>query len=279
MQETAADRLEGAETRLARLRGDPTAPPDASVVIPVNAQTDLENVLAIVGDIARYQGQHTFEVVLVVNNYAPEDPPPEIEEYRALGLRVVSIPSLRRAGETTAAFAARVPGVEAAATDRVLLFDADCRIPNSTRLFDWYVRELEHGADIAYTHVGYHELRKRASVKARILVHHAMRWAKRVVFGIPTTRGSNYAARRSTFLTLYEQGLLAEDLNVGPTVKARGGRIAYSGSRDLVVLTSGRRFKGGWLKLARYLRYRLRYNLRMLPVRPRVFRGRGGPER
>ena len=29
-------------------------------------------------------------------------------------------------------------------------------------------------------------------------------------------------------------------------------------------------FAGGWRKLGRYLRYRLRYNLRVLPVRPGV---------
>jgi hypothetical protein len=33
------------------------------------------------------------------------------------------------------------------------------------------------------------------------------------------------------------------------------------------VLTSGRKFQGGWLKLIRYLGYRLGYNVRMIPAR------------
>jgi glycosyltransferase involved in cell wall biosynthesis len=271
--------LERLGADLVRLRGDATSPPDASIVIPVNAQADLENVLFLLGEVAQYRGRRSFEIVLVINNYHPDDTPEEVGAYAALGLTVVSIPNLKRTGETTAAFAARVPGVRAATSERVLLFDADCRILNPTPLFDWYISELDRGGDVAYTHVGYHELRPRASVKARILIHHWARWVKRVVFRIPTTRGSNYAVRRSMFLGLYEDGLLAEDLNVGPTVKAGGGRVVYSGSRDLVVLTSGRKFKGGWLRLARYLRYRLLYNLRMRPVRPRFARGRRGPEK
>lgn len=256
--------------RLLRLRGDPLSPPSASVVLPVNAQADLGTALRLLADAARYAGPHALELVVVVNNYQPESPPAEIDTFAELGARVLAVPDVRRPGETTAAFSARVPGIRAAASENLLLFDADCRIPNPTGLFDWYVGELEQGADVAYTHVGYHELRPRASVKARIFAHHAARWAKRVLLRTPTTRGSNYAVRRSAFLRAYETGLLAEDLNVGPAVKAHGGRVVYSGARDLVVLTSGRRFRGGWWKLARYLRYRLRYNVRMVPVRQRT---------
>jgi hypothetical protein len=119
----------------------------------------------------------------------------------------------------------------------------------------------------AYTHVGYYDLRPVWSVRARIAIHHAARWLKRAVLRIPTIRGSNYAVDRSLFLSLYDRGLLTDDLNVGPAVKAGGGSIAYGRARDLQVLTSGRRFRGGWLKLARYLWYRTRYNIRVLPVR------------
>ena len=255
--------------RLLRLRGDPGTPPAASLVLPVNAQADLDTALRLLADAGAYSGAHGFELVVVVNNYPPERPPAQIDTFAELGAKVLAVPNVRRPGETTAAFSARVPGIRAAASENLLLFDADCRIPNPTRLFDWYVDELERGADVAYTHVGYHELRPRASVKARIFAHHAARWAKRALLRTPTTRGSNYAVRRSAFLRAYEAGLLAEDLNVGPAVKAHGGRVTYSGARDLVVLTSGRRFKGGWWKLARYLRYRLRYNVRMVPVRQR----------
>jgi hypothetical protein len=67
-------------------------------------------------------------------------------------------------------------------------------------------------------------------------------------------------------LSFYGQKLLSDDLNVGPTFKAKGFRIDYSGSRELVVLTSGRMFSASWLRVIRYLLYRLRYNLKMLPV-------------
>jgi hypothetical protein len=81
---------------------------------------------------------------------------------------------------------------------------------------------------------------------------------------IPTTRGSNYAVDRRVLLPLYERNLLSDDLNVGPALKSAGGDVVYSGARSLQVLTSGRRFQGGWLKLFRYLAYRLGYNVRMI---------------
>ena len=50
--------------------------PDASIVVPVNAQGDLENVLTLLDDLGRYEGTHEFETVLVVNNFAQERRPP-----------------------------------------------------------------------------------------------------------------------------------------------------------------------------------------------------------
>jgi hypothetical protein len=259
--ETASlDRL-GVELR--RLRGDPAAFPDASVVIPVNAQEDLENVLGVLGDVARYEGTATLEVILVINNYAEEHPPPEIAAYERTGARVVAVPSVWRAGEAVC-LSARIPGIRVASSQRIMLFDADCRISNPSLLFDWYVEQFDRGARVAYTAVGYYDLRPLWSVRARMLAHHLARWIKRVILRIPTTRGSNYATDRALFLRLYEDGFLADDLNVGPAAKAAGGRVVYSRAKDLTVLTSGRRFKGGWWKLARYLYYRLGYNLRMI---------------
>jgi Glycosyltransferase like family 2 len=259
----ATDSLERLSAELARVRGDPSAPPDASIVVPVNAQADLERVMSMVTDVVAYRGGHTFEVVLVINNYAPDDPPPELRTYARAGMGVVGVPNAWRAGEAVC-FTARIPGLRIASSDRVILFDADTRIPNPTALFDWYVEQFAHGAAAAYTHVGHYDARRLWSVRARIASHHLARWVKRVVLRIPTTRGSNYAVDRTVFLPLYEQGLLADDLNVGPTVKSAGGRVAYSGSRELRVLTSGRKFRGGWRKLARYLRYRLLYNVRLI---------------
>jgi hypothetical protein len=252
--------------RIASLRGDTQLPPAASVVIPVNAQADLENVLDVLAELGRYSGPHQFEVVLVVNNYPEGEPPPAVETYRNMGVRTVAVPSVWRAGEAVC-FTARIPGIRAAAADTIVLFDADTRIPWPTELLDWYVDQFRDGAKAAYTHVGFYDLRPLWSVRARIAAHHGARWVKRALLRIPTTRGSNYAVSRSGLLPLYDQGLLTDDLNVGPAIKSAGGRVAYSGSKRLVVLTSGRKFHGGWVKLGRYLRYRLLYNVRALRLR------------
>lgn len=254
------------EEALVRLRGDTAAPPDASVVVPVNAQADLERVLDVLADLASYSGRHTFEVVLVVNNYPAEDPPAELETYGRAGVRVLGVPNAWRAGEAIC-FTARIPGVRAAASSRIVLFDADSRIPNPSLLLDWYIAQFERGAATAYTHVGHYGYRPLWSVRARIASHHLARWIKRVLLRIPTTRGSNYAVQRGVFLRLYDEGRLTDDLNVGPAVKSAGGKVVYSGSRRLQVLTSGRKFRGGWRRLVRYLRYRLGYNLRVIRLR------------
>jgi hypothetical protein len=263
MPPIAEDRLERLGAELARVRGDPALPPDASIVIPVNAQGDLETVLVVLGDIGRYRGRHTFEIVLVINNYPADDPPEEIAAYAAAGMRVVPVPNVWRAGEAVC-LSARVPGIRAAEAGRIILFDADCRVPEPTLLLDWYVDQFRTGAQVAYTRVGHYDLRPLWSVRARMGAHHLSRWVKRVLLRIPTTRGSNYGVDRTAFLRAYEGGLLADDLNVGPAVKAAGGRVVYAGGPRLQVLTSGRKFRGGWRKLARYLRYRLLYNVRVL---------------
>jgi hypothetical protein len=266
MPPVEADRLGRLRAELERVRGDRTGPPDASIAIPVNAQSDLENVLVVLSDIARYRGKRTFEVVLVINNYPATDPPEEIAAYAVAGMRVVSVPNVWRAGEAVC-LSARAPGIRAAESERILLFDADCRIPEPTLLLDWYVDQFRSGAKVAYTRVGHYDLRPLWSVRARMAAHHLSRWVKRVLLRIPTTRGSNYGVDRTAFLRAYEDGLLTDDLNVGPAVKAAGGRVVYAGGPRLQVLTSGRKFRGGWRKLARYLRYRLLYNVRVLRTR------------
>jgi hypothetical protein len=169
-------------------------------------------------------------------------------------------------------FSARIPGLRAASSENAILFDADCRIPHASALLDWYIRQLKAGAQVAYTHVDYYDLHDHWVVRTRIRIHHLARWAKRNIFRIPTTRGSNYAVKCSVLLQLYDKGMLADELNVGPAVKSTGGRVVYSGSKELMALTSGRMFTNDWKKLLRYVRYRLLYNLRVLPVRPNVAR-------
>ena len=263
---------------------DSTAPwPDAggpilSIVVPVNAQGDLDNVLSLLDDLDAYDGPHARETILVVNNFPPEAPPvAAVAGLERRGIRVVAVPALRRQGEAIG-FTARIPGARVATSPWLVSFDADCRIADATSLLDWYVEAFRDGASGAYSHVGYRDVRPGLSIKARLAAHHGARWIKRNLLRIPTVRGSNYGIRRDLLLQLYDDGLLADDMNVGPTLRHFGHRVAYSGDRRHVVLTSGRMFRGGWRKLGRYLAYRLRYNRRVLPVQDGAAR-RTGRER
>ena len=136
-----SESLDAIRLGVERLRGDPSVPPSASIVVPVNAQGDLELVVALVGDLISYDGPHTFEIVLLVNNFPPEGPPPEIEALERLGLRVESVPDVWRRGEAVC-FSARMVGIKAAASERVISFDADSRVPNAPSLLDWYMAAL-----------------------------------------------------------------------------------------------------------------------------------------
>src|SRR5215208_2294086 len=115
---------------LLRLRGDPAVAPQASVVIPVNAQKDLTNIYRLLSELARYSGGKRIELILVINNFPVEHPPAEIDIYRQVGLEVLGIPRVEHDGGV--AIAARIPGIRVALSALVILFDADCRIPNPT---------------------------------------------------------------------------------------------------------------------------------------------------
>lgn len=251
-----------------------TRPPDVSVVVPVNAQGDLENVETLLADLGRYRGSLAFETILVVNNFPEDEVPPAVERLRERASKVLTIPDVRRPGEAVG-FSARIPGIRAAASDVVLLFDADCRIPNPGALLEWYAAAFRRGAHAAYTGVGYHDFERAASVWVAFSIHHTARWLKRCLMRIPTTRGSNYAVRKDVILRLYDEGYLADEMNVGPTIKRLSGPVAYGGRRRLRVLTSGRMFEPGWKWILPHFLYRLRYNLRVLPVREGVARVTG----
>lgn len=257
------------QQRLVRLRGNPHCLPDAAIILPVNARADLGTVLTLLRDITLYGGTHTMEVILVINNYADDSPPVAIEQFRALGARVVAVPSARRPGEVVIV-SARALGVQAAQAAVTVHFDADCRIPNIRALIDWYVRVLRCGTRLAYSRVGYYDVHHCASVWALLGLHHTARWVKRNLLGIPTTRGSNYAIDRQLFLHLYTAGKLSVDLHLGPAAKLAGARVVYGRQRRLHVLTSGRKLHLGWGELVSYGYYRLWYNFHALPHRFRA---------
>jgi hypothetical protein len=250
--------------RVRELRGDTSRPPDGSIVIPVNAQGDLDNVFRLIDDVTKYGGANHIEIVIVVNNYEPEEPP-DVQRHKNLGVKVLTIPNVRRKGEVVS-FTARIPGIREAGSDNLLLFDADCQLVSPTDLIDWYIAQLKSGAVLAYTHVDYYDVLPDITVRVQLFVHHTSRWIKRVIFRIPVARGSSYAVNRIILLKAYDQNMLADDMNVGPTIKALGGKIVFTNAINLRVLTSGRMFRGGWIELLKYFRYRLRYNLKMLPV-------------
>jgi len=251
---------------LQRLRGDSHTPPHASIVIPVNAQKDLSSVLSLAFDLAGYQGSQPLEIILVVNNYPENNPPEEIQTYQQLGFKVLGIEKVTYRGGV--ALAARIPGIELAQSESILLFDADCRIPNPTALLDWYIDQLNSGADLAYTHVDYFDLPAGLVIKIRMAIHHASRWYKRALLGIPTSRGSNYAMKRKLILELFAQERVHYDIQIGPLVKSLGKRVIYSGAKEHVVLTSGRFFSNSWKELFAYLIWRIGYYLRVKPTKP-----------
>ena len=238
----------------------------ATIVIPVNAQGDLDGVRHLLGDLAECAARSVVDVLLVVNNFAPSDEPPALAELRALPISVIAVPQLPLKHGEVKPIAARVLGARQAAPGLIIHLDADARVPHATELVDWYIAQYRRGAMVAATGVGFVDLPPGLSIRARVFAHSVARWVKRRVFGTAVTRGSNYATDRGLFLDAYDRGMIADELNVGPAMVALGAHYAYSSAPRLKVLTSGRRFRPGWGRLLRYLRYRLAYNLRNLPV-------------
>jgi hypothetical protein len=257
------DELHG---QLRRLRGDLEVVPDASIVIPVNAQGDAYAALVTLFDIVQYKGPYKIELVLVINNYQIDAPPAEIEQFRSLGVQIVATPNARRPGEVVI-ISARALGARAAKSEVLIHFDADCRIPDIDALLNWYIEMLNSGYQLAYSQVCFYEMPNRAVVKLKLAIHYSSRWIKRNLFGIPTTRGSNYAITRSIFLKCYDAGNLSVDLQVGPAAKLVGAHIIYSGRSEFAVFTSARRMTGRWNRLFPHYFNRLRYNLKAIPMR------------
>ena len=249
-------------------RMDPS-PPGMTVIIPVNAQVDLATVDRLLDDLQPWMAQDAGQVLLVINNFVGDEPP-GVAELRARGTTVIMEPRLVvRHGEVPPV-AARAIGARQSGSGLLVHLDADVRVSDSPALMRWYRHQYAEGFHVAATAVDFHEVPPGVSIRARIAAHRTARWVKRVVFRTPVTRGSNYATDRDLFLAAYERGMIADELNVGPALVALGARYAYSGDPNLRVLTSARRLRGGWLRLVRYLAYRLAYNVRALPVDDRA---------
>lgn len=276
-----------------KIRGQLTLPPEASIIIPVNAQTDLIKVQDTLNDIACYSGKHRLEIVLIINNYPEETPPSIIGEFRTHGLVIETIPqilskeqiqelterlhgpaSVRSSTLTSARsfriFTGRILGSRAASSEYLIHFDSDCRIPDATVLIDWYILMFQSGVSLAYTHVEYYELPPSLVAHLYLKLHHLFRWMKRVLFNVPTSRGSNYAVLRNPFIELYETKNLNADNKVGPSFKKMGRIIAYNSDKKLAVLTSGRDFVSNWKSLFEYLIYRVQYYWKRRSLGPSI---------
>lgn len=244
-------------------------PPGITVVVPVNAQSDLEIVDRLLDDLHPWLAEGTGVLLLVINNFDGAVPA-EVTHLSARGASVITEPRLTiRHGEVPPV-AARAVGARHSQSGLLVHLDADVRVPDSVALMRWYANQYTSGAGVAATAVEFHQIPHGLSIRARIAAHRVARWVKRVALGTPVTRGSNYATDRDLFLAAYDRGMIADELNVGPALVALGARYAYSGDRSLRVLTSARRLRGGWMRLFRYLGYRLAYNLRALPVSERA---------
>ena len=114
-------------------------------------------------------------MILAINNYPERAEPAEIEMFRSMGIVVEPTPSVRRPDEAVC-FSARMTGVRDASTDYLLLFDADCRIPNATALINWYIERLHSGTGLAYPSVGHYRLKKELSILARMIAYYGARW-------------------------------------------------------------------------------------------------------
>ena len=104
--------LDDLRQQIHRLRGNKAFYPDATIVVPVNAQKDLGNIPNLLGDLCQYSGEKLIEIVLVINNYPAEVPPEQIELYRHAGLLVIGIHHVEHVGGV--AIAARIPGIRVA---------------------------------------------------------------------------------------------------------------------------------------------------------------------
>ena len=248
----------------------PSSSPSLAIVVPMNAQADMENALALLRDLSASRSSATIETIVVANNFEADAPPPRLAEIEAMGVTVLRIPQVELKPGEVISFAARIPGARHATGPFTIHFDADCRVPHADALIGWYAAQAAADVDLAYTSVGHYGLSSGSSIRVSMAIHHTSRWVKRVLLRIPTARGSNYMIRREMLLDAYDRGMLADDINVGPVVKSLGGRIAYNGDRRLRVLTSGRMYRSGWGAMLRYYLYRLRYNLRVLPVSSRA---------
>ncbi|GAB4339998.1 MAG: hypothetical protein Kow0037_25540 [Calditrichia bacterium] len=258
---TKANTRKNFKERVLKLRGNLSLPPDASIIFPVNAQADLENLINTIEDVLKYQGEFKIELIPVINNYPPEKPPAEIARLREEGVNVVAVPDARVPGEVVG-FSARIPGVRAATSEITIHFDADCHIPNPTKLIDFYINTLQTDAALAYTPVLFFDLRPGITIQIHVLLHHFSRWIKRNILRIPTPRGSNYAIKKSVLLEMYDNRLLSEDIFIGTTLKALGKKCVYSPDKEKAVYTSGRMFNPGIKYLYRYLKERILFHIR-----------------
>lgn len=249
------------------------ATPDLAIIVPVNARGDLSKTLDLLADIAHYEGRLRFQIILVVNNFDPDNPPEQaMKTYRNWGVQTLSSATLDGNTGVPPALRARMLALPMARTVNCVFFDADCRIPDATACFNWYHQALcESAVMLAYTKVDYYNWPShRFAMRVWLHVHHLWRAFKRICLQVPTPRGSSYGINRDLKRQLFEDGYLADETGLGRVVKAFGHQSMYTGNDDCKVLTDGRMFENAQAHklFTRYAMRRLRINLVSMVVRP-----------
>lgn len=245
--------------------------PDTAIIIPVNAQGDLQKVLDLLEDISQYQGEDRFHIILVVNNFDPEQPPTaELELYEQLGVQTVSVPELGGHAGIPPALRARMYGLPYAKVRACCFFDADCRIPDPTSCLKWYCESFRDAeVMLAYTKIGYYNWPRRLGMRAWLLVHYTWRAFKRRCLRIPTPQGASYGIDRDLKKELFDGGYLADETAIGRLVKAFGHKTVFAGETSRRVMADGRMYQNAsaFRLFTGYAFRRLRINLNSMFVR------------
>ncbi len=245
--------------------------PDLAIVIPVNAQGDLDNVLLLLQDISDYSGANRFQIILVVNNYPVETPPVNhISRYRAAGVEILELPELTGHAGIPPGLKARMAALDFVKCRAAVFFDADCRMPHPTVCLDWYAEAFKDPlTQLAYTKIAYFNWPPGVGMWLWLRVHYLWRWTKRNVLRIPTPQGASYAMDRKVKKELYDGGYLADETAIGRLAQSFSHKTVYNGSRPCRILTDARMYENAkpLRMFTVYAWRRIRINIASMMVR------------
>ena len=245
--------------------------PDLAIIVPVNAKGGLANALFLLKDVSQYAGALRFQVILVVNNYDPEDPPKEFfDVYRKAGVVVLEFPQLPGHSGVPPGLRARMAGLSHVNCRGSVFFDADCRIPHPIQCSGWYCKAFENPeVKLAYTRIAYFNWPPGLGMWLWLRVHYSWRWTKRNLMRIPTPQGASYAMDVKLKEKLYNEGYLADETAIGRLAQRFDHKSMFNGSKSCRILTDARMYENARPSrlFTVYALRRIRINLASLVVR------------